>query len=320
MHRRQFLVAGAALLLAACASTPDNPAPSSRPPATPVPPPAPDAPPSPPPKVRVALALGGGAAKGFAHVGVIKLLESHKIPVDIITGTSAGSFVGALYAAGYSGFQLQRIAQRLDDSELRDLTVSTEGFLKGEALQDWVNRMVKNRQIQDLPREFGAVATDLDSGRGVLFRRGNTGQAVRASCSIPNIFQPAPISGRRYVDGGLSEPVPVLAAREMGADLVIAVDISAKARHGGRAEGFLGLLDQSVTIMGEKLLAQQIRSADVIIRPNIAGVGAADFASRNRIILEGEKAAQKALPLIRRAMAAKQRELAARAAAGGAGR
>ena len=294
MLRRTFVSALAVVALAACTST------STPPPATP----------KPLPKPRVALALGGGAAKGFAHIGVIKTLEAHGIKADLVTGTSAGSLVGSLYAAGYSGFQLQKIAQQMDEADLRDLTLSTNGFIKGEKLQDYVNKQVGNKPIEQLARPFGAVATDLDSGHRVLFQRGNTGQAVRASCSIPNVFQPVTIGGRRYVDGGLSSPVPVAAAREMGADVVIAVDISARAKY-GKPEGFLSLLDQTVTIMGEKLLAEELKQADVVIRPAVGKLGAADFASRNVAIMEGEKAALQMLPLIRARIEAKSRLLAA---------
>ena len=299
MQRRRFLAASLFLLFSACATTP---------------PPEPVTPPAALPKPRIALALGGGAAKGFAHIGVIKVLEAHGIHADIVTGTSAGSVVGSLYAAGYSGFQLQKVAQQLDEADLRDLTVSSQGFIKGEALQAYVNRLVGNRNIEKLGKPFGAVATDLSSGRRVVFRRGNTGQAVRASCSIPNVFIPPVIQGRRYVDGGLTSPVPVSAAREMGADLIIAVDISARARN-GKAEGFLGLLDQSVTIMGARLLNQELKDADVVIHPSVGQIGGADFDARNRAILEGEKAAQQMMPLIRARIDAKARELAAAQAA-----
>ncbi len=185
-----------------------------------------------PVKPRVALALGGGAAKGFAHIGVIKVLEANGIVPDIITGTSAGSVVGSLYASGLNGMQLQAKAMQLDESELTDWTLSTKGFLKGEKLENYINTQLGNRPIEKLPRKLGIVATELDSGQKVVFRMGNTGQAVRASASIPNVFLPVVIGGKRYVDGGLVSPVPVSAAREMGADFVIAVDISAKPKPG----------------------------------------------------------------------------------------
>jgi NTE family protein len=251
-----------------------------------------------PVKPRVALALGGGAAKGFAHIGVIKMLEANGIVPDIITGTSAGSVVGSLYASGLNGMQLQAKAMQLDESELTDWTLSTKGFLKGEKLENYINTQLGNRPIEKLPRRLGIVSTELDSGQKVVFRTGNTGQAVRASASIPNVFLPVVIGGKRYVDGGLVSPVPVSAAREMGADFVIAVDISAKPK-AGKATGLFSMLDQSFNIMSGPTLAAELKQADVVIRPNVLNIGSADFEARHQAILEGEKAAQQLMPLIR---------------------
>lgn len=251
----------------------------------------------------VALALGGGGAKGFAHVGVLKVLESHGIQARIVVGTSAGSFVGGLYASGMDPFQLQAVALNLREAELRDLTLSREGFLLGQRLQDYVNTLVGPRQIQDFPRRFAAVATDMASGRKVAFNRGNVGQAVRASCSIPNVFVPVTIAGRRYVDGGLVSPIPVETARDMGADLVIAVDISARPRGGSRT-GPWGLLNQTITIMGQAGIDRELAQADVVIRPDVSAMGTGDLNNRHAAILAGEQAAQQMLPAIREALAA----------------
>ncbi len=154
----------------------------------------------------IAIALGGGGAKGFAHIGVLKVLESHGIKPKIVTGTSAGSFVGSIYASGKTPFQLQQIALTLKESDIRDLTLNSQGFVQGQKLQDYVNKHVGNKPIQQFPIRFAAVATRLDTGRKADFIKGNAGQAVRASCSIPNVFVPAVIGGTKYVDGGLSQP------------------------------------------------------------------------------------------------------------------
>lgn len=281
-------VLAAALLLAACSSAP-------------LAPPVAVIPPKPPAKLKVGLALGGGAAKGFAHIGVIKVLEAAGIAPEVITGTSAGGVVGSLYAAGYSGFALQQKAISLDQNALADLTLSGTGFIKGEKLAAFINKEVGNRPIEKLPRAFAAVATDLDSGAVKVFKSGNTGLAVRASASIPNVFQPVSIGSRRYVDGGLVAPVPVGAARELGAEFVIAVDISAKPT-AGAATGFLSMLNQSLNIMNVAALAQELKQADAVIRPQVLQVGAMGFAERNRAILEGERAAQAALPQIKQAL------------------
>ncbi|MFN8762308.1 MAG: patatin-like phospholipase family protein, partial [Burkholderiales bacterium] len=182
---------------------------------------------APTPKVpKVALALGGGAARGFAHIGVIKILEAHNIKVEIIAGTSAGSVVGSLYASGLNAFELQQMALRMDESVFADWTLGNRGMFRGEALQQWVNQQMNQRVIEQLPRKLGITATDLASGEAILFQRGNIGIAVRASSSVPGVFTPVAINGREYVDGGLTAPVPVQAARSMGGDIVIAVDIS----------------------------------------------------------------------------------------------
>lgn len=204
---KTFLAASSVLVLAAC---PSGNAPQSKPSTqgqntvshT-----------APKPKATVALALGGGASKGFAHIGIIKVLKENNIPVKIVTGTSAGSIVGSMYASGMSPDRLELEAEILGKTDLVDLTLSTSGFIKGEKLQNYINRKVGNRPMQQFPIKFAAVATDFESGKPVVFNVGNAGQAVRASASIPNVFQPVVIGSRKYVDGGLSQPVPVSAAK-----------------------------------------------------------------------------------------------------------
>lgn len=251
----------------------------------------------------IALALGGGGAKGFAHIGVVKVLESHGIKAQIVTGTSAGSFVGALYASGLTPFELQAVALNLREAEIRDLTFSREGFLLGQRLQDYVNGIVGNRPMQDFPKRFAAVATEMETGRKVVFNRGNAGQAVRASCSIPNVFVPVTIAGKRYVDGGLVSPIPVETARDMGADIIIAVDISARPRAGQRSSPW-GLLNQTITIMGQAGIDRELAMASVVVQPDVSAMGTGDLASRHAAILAGERAAQAQLPAIRAAIAA----------------
>lgn len=256
---------------------------------------------------RIAIALGGGAAKGFAHVGVIRVLEENGIVADIVTGTSAGSVVGSLYASGLSGVQLQAKAVQLDESNLTDLTLSSRGFIKGERLQAFINHEVGNRPIEKLTKRFGAVATELDTGKRITFRAGNTGQAVRASASIPNVFLPVDIKGKHYVDGGLVSPVPVSAAREMGADFVIAVDISARPR-AGSAKGFLSILDQSLNIMNVVALSHELKQADIVIRPQVHHIGPTGFEARHQAMLAGEKAAQACVPVIRKLLEQKTQQ------------
>ena len=287
MRRLTLLLLAA--LLAACAAPP--PAPS-------IPPPAP----LPKPPLKIALALGGGAARGFAHIGVIKALEAQGIVPDMVVGTSAGSVVGALYASGMSGFELQNLALTMQENMLADWTLPNRGVLKGEALQDFINLKVKNLSIQKMPKPLGVVATDLQSGEKVLFRRGDTGMAVRASSAVPGVFQPVEISGRDYVDGGLTSPVPAQVARSMGADFVIAVDISSVSRR-GKLSGTLDVLLQTFAIMGHTISSHELEDADVVIRPQTGAVSSTDFEDRHLAILEGEKAAAAAMPELKARLA-----------------
>ena len=255
------------------------------------------------PKAVVALALGGGASKGFAHIGVLKVLQENRIPVDIVTGTSAGAVVGSLYASGMSPDRLELEAEILQKTDVVDLTLSTSGFIKGDKLQDFINQKVRNRQIQQFPKKFAAVATEFGTGRMAAFNYGNAGQAVRASVSIPNVFQPTVINGKRYVDGGLVAPVPVTAARNMGANVVIAVDISARPAKLGSG-GFLAYLDQSLNIMSAAALNSELSKADVVIKPQVQRLGAVGgFDEKAQAIQLGEQAARAALPQIRAALA-----------------
>jgi NTE family protein len=263
----------------------------------------PPAAPPPPRKLVVGLALGGGAARGFAHIGVIKMLEASGIQVDVVAGTSAGSVVGALYASGMDAFAMQQVAIALDEASIRDVRLFGGGLVQGRKLQDYVDRLVRQRPIERLQRPFAAVATELESGQRTVLRHGDTGVAVRASCSVPGVFEPAPIGGRHYVDGGVVSPVPVDAARELGADFVIAVDVSARS-DGTLPADMLGIVGRSVVIMGQHLGAQELARADVVIRPQVNDIGAADFTQKERAIMEGEKAALAAMPLIRARLAA----------------
>lgn len=246
---------------------------------------------------RIALVLGAGASKGFAHVGVIKVLEANRIPIHMVVGTSAGSFVGSLYAYGYNSFQLQEIAFQLDKSHVADFIIPDNGFLKGEKLENYVNFMLGNTPMEKLKIPFYAVATDIKTGEEVVFGTGNTGTAVRASCSIPGVFKPVVIGSHMYVDGGVVSPVAVNAARRYGADIVIAVDISAGVQP-SLPQGIIDTMLQAIDIMYSRISAGQTPNADIVIRPRVGTIGSADFNRRHEAILEGEKAALNAIPAI----------------------
>ena len=261
--------------------------------------------------MKIGLALGGGAARGFAHIGVIKALEAQGIVPDVVVGTSAGSLVGALYAAGNNGFALHKLALEMDEAAISDWSVpmfaKATGVLKGEALQNYVNKAVNNVPLEKLKVPFGAVATDLKNGEPILFQRGNTGAAVRASSAVPGVFQPVRIGERSYVDGGLVSPVPVRFAREMGADFVIAVNISSQP-DAQPSTSTLDVLLQTFAIMGQSINTYELKDADVVIQPRLGTMKGNDFPGRNTAILAGEQAASALMPEIKRKLAARREQ------------
>ena len=247
---------------------------------------------------RIALVLGGGAARGFAHIGVLKILESNGIPIHMIVGTSAGSFVGSLYAYGLNAYQIQKLSLDIQRSDIADFTIPDNGFIKGDLLEEYVNRMLRNTTMEKLRIPFYATATELPNGKETVFGTGNTGKAVRASCSIPGVFNPAMIGNKMYVDGGVVSPVPVDAAKRLGADVVIAVDISSDLDT-TKPSGTIETILQAINIMCSRISVAQLSRADIVIRPLVGHIGSADFDRRNDAIIEGEKAALQALPKIR---------------------
>ena len=250
--------------------------------------------------------MGGGAARGFAHIGVIQVLEENGLRPDLVVGTSAGSLVAALYAAGRSGAELGLLADSMDESAVTDWAFPGRGLIRGEALAKYVRDHTGGRNIEQMRMPLGIVATDLDSGEAILFQRGDPGVAVRASSAVPAVFQPVRIGLREYVDGGLVSPVPVRFARQMGADLVIAVDISA-APEGSATGDAMRMLLQTFSIMGRSINHFELRDADVVVRPRLAGVSGTDFGARKRSIQAGREAALAQLPGLRERIAAKTR-------------
>jgi len=269
--------------------------------------------PSPPPKaveltattlekreVKLGLALGGGAARGFAHVGVIQVLEEAGLKPSHVVGTSAGSLVAALYASGKTSAELNRLAENLQEADITDwmLPILNRGALRGEALARYVNSQVGGRTLEQMKIPLGIVATDLNSGESITFRRGNTGSAVRASSAVPAVFQPVRIGEREFVDGGLVAPVPVRQTRDMGANFVLAVDISSDPEGNPSADTFQ-ILMQTFTIMGKSINTLALKEADFVVRPALAGVKSADFNARMRSIEAGRVAMRNALPSLK---------------------
>jgi NTE family protein len=308
-RRREWLLAAAAAL-AGCQSAPVVPPPAaaSAPASVPPPPaPAPIAAPKPPSRPpRIGLALGGGAARGFAHIGVIQVLEEAGIRPNLVVGTSAGSLVAALYAHGKTGAELANLALTMDEGAITDWGLPSRGLIRGEALARYVREQTRGALIEQAQLPLGIVATDLDSGAGVLFQRGDTGLAVRASSAVPAVFQPVKIGEREYVDGGLVAPVPVRHARQMGAEFVIAVDISSPP-DGAPTHDTLRLLLQTFAIMGRSINRYELREADLVVRPALVGVSSADFSSRVRALRAGREAAAALLPELKAKLAAAAR-------------
>ena len=292
---RHFGLAAMLMLLAACTTV--------KPPEVVVQPEVPQVPAA--KKIpKLGLALGGGAARGFAHIGVIQVLEENGIKPDLVVGTSAGSLVAAFYASGKTGAQLQWLADTMDESQLTDWTIPfmSRGMLRGEALGRYVNSQLNGAKIEDLKMPLGIVATDLQTGDGILFRRGDIATAVRASSAVPSVFEPVRIGNKDYVDGGLVSPVPVRSARQMGADIVIAVDISSRPED-AKTSDMLKVLLQTFSIMGKSISQLEMAQAEVVVRPALPDVGSAEFTARQKSIEAGRAAMRLALPALKAALA-----------------
>ena len=257
----------------------------------------------------VVIALSGGAARGFAHAGVLRVLSENGITPDAIVGTSAGSVVGALYAGGIRGDALVEAARELQREQVIEFTYPNRGFVNGQRLQEYIDRRLGDRPIERLGLPFVAVATDLHTGRLVAFNRGDTGTAVRASSSVPAVFQPMDMDGHEYVDGGLVSPVPVRVARALGADIVIAVDVTHQPTAEKKFDNTGALVAQSLIIMEHALAQNELKEADVVIRPDLSAAPSASFDQRSEVIADGERAARAALPRIRALLEMKRLQL-----------
>lgn len=273
--------------LSACAATPPPPAETRKP--------------------KVALVLGGGAARGFAHIGVIRALEQEKIPVDMVIGTSVGSLIGAIYANDRNSFGLEWTAFTLEKDNIFDYGLLSVfagmGLAKGEKLEEFIKSKVPTTNIENMKIPFAAVATDLNLGTRVVLERGSVVKAVRASSSIPGVFEPVLHQGHLLVDGGVTDNIPIDVAREKGADLVIAVDISENVEN-HNITNVVDVILQSVNIMfNENVLARK-KDADVLITPAVGSVAMLDFSQKKQCMQAGIEATQKALPEIRAKIAA----------------
>jgi NTE family protein len=253
---------------------------------------------------KLGLALGGGAARGFAHIGVLQVLEEEGIKPALVVGTSAGSVVASFYASGKNGQQLQWLADTMDESQFTDWAnpFTGRGMLRGEALGKYINSQLNGMKIEDMKMPLGIVATDLRTGDGVLFRRGDVATAVRASSAVPSVFEPVRIGGKEYVDGGLVSPVPVRYAKQMGADLVLAIDISSRPED-AKTSDMLKVLLQTFSIMGKSISQLELAQADVVVRPVLPDIGSTEFSARKKSIEAGRAAMKQALPQLKALLA-----------------
>ena len=250
---------------------------------------------------KIALVLGGGAARGLAHVGVIRVLEQEKIPISMIVGTSVGSLIGALYAADPNSLNLEWLAFSIEKEDIFDYSVvySKMGPVLGDRLEKFVQTKAKVKNLEQMKIPFFPVATDLNTGQTWVFEKGSVARAVRASSSIPGIFQPVEINGRTYVDGGVTDNLPVDIARAKGADIIIAVNIQKKIDN-PQINSLIDVILQSINIMGRELVLYKCRQYDVLIEPNVGDVGLTDFSQKKRLMEAGIQAARQALPKIRK--------------------
>jgi NTE family protein len=256
------------------------------------------------PRPKIALVLGGGAARGFAHVGVIRALEQEKVPIDMIVGTSVGSLIGAIYAYDSNSFELEWTAFSLEKDQVFDYGIfsafTSMGPVKGDKLEEFVKSKVPVN-IEDLKVPFAAVATDLNRGTRVVIDRGPVARAVHASSAIPGVFNPVEYQGKLLVDGGVMDNIPISVAREKGADIVIAVDISENVIN-FNITNLIDVVVQSINIMFRENVVHKLKDANVLIVPAVGDVGMLDFTQKKRCMQAGIEATQKAMPEIREAL------------------
>lgn len=253
---------------------------------------------------KVALVLGGGSAKGFAHVGVIRVLEQEKIPVNMIVGTSVGSLIGSIYASNPDGFQLEWLAFKIEKSDILDFSIvySKMGPVQGAKLESFVERNVAAKRIEDTKIPFFPVATDLNTGETVTLEKGSMARAVHASCAIPGIFAPVTFDKRMLVDGGVTDNVACDIARKKGADIIIGVSLQKDVKN-YQIDSAIDVIAQSINIMAREASRSKLECADVIIEPDLHGVPLFDFSQKKLMMEEGIKATGKAVPKIQSLLA-----------------
>lgn len=253
---------------------------------------------------KIALVLGGGSAKGFAHIGVIRALEQEKIPIHMIIGTSVGSLIGGLYAANPNSFDLEWLAFKIDRGDILDFSIvySKFGPVQGARLEGFIEHNVKVKKVEDTKIPFTPVATDLNTGETILLERGSLAKAIRASSSIPGIFVPVTFDNRTLVDGGVTNNIPCDIAKAKGADIVIAVNLQKDVKNQAAAESLVDIIAQSISVMMRESSRSKLACADVVIEPDTRGISMFDFTQKKRLMEDGIRAAREAMPKIKALM------------------
>ena len=248
----------------------------------------------------IGVALGGGFARGIAHIGVLKVLEQEGIPVRAVTGTSVGALIGATYCSGLSIAELEDVAHSVRFTTFARWTLSRYGFASNDRMVSFLERTLKVKTFEELRIPLGVSATDFNTGEGVVFHSGSLIDPVRASCAYPGMFLPVEIRGRYLVDGMLSHPVPTRPLLEMGADRVLAVHLKGTWANGGAPRHLFDVIGQSFAIAQDAMSSLWKEAADLVIEPDVAGFGYDDFKRADDLIRVGEAAMQKALPEVRK--------------------
>jgi NTE family protein len=250
---------------------------------------------------RIGLALGAGGARGFAHIGVLEVLEKHGLTPTFLSGSSMGSLVASLYACDLSPDMMEKLAVNLKRKHWLDLCVPGMGFVTGEKLRQIVKLLTRGKNIEELSRPLSIVATDLVSGERVVFTQGPVYEAVRASVSIPGIFVPYKMGDRLLVDGGVVDRVPIELVRSMGADMIIGVDVSL-APSNSPVRSFFDVIFQTIDVMEQEIFRHRTVHADIMIRPDVGRFSSTSFTNIEEIIEEGRKAAYFMMPHIQEKM------------------
>ena len=258
-------------------------------------------------KRKVVLALGGGAARGLANIGVLKVFQREEIPVDLVVGSSIGSLVGAGFCLGIPLYKMEKEALEFTINQLTDFSVSRKSLLRGKKLEDFIGIFVDDKNFEDTKIPLAVTATDIETGEELVYRKGNLKKILTASCSWPGIFPPIEMDGRKLVDGGIRNSIPVKNALDLGATFVIAVHIGFCVKNTA-LDNLFQLFIQSIQILGEELDRYQTLPANIVIKPSLKDLDQFAFHRAKEAISDGEKAAEKLLPEIKKKLSLKKKK------------